>query len=96
MTAHPYRTPAPPAPRPRVPWWRRLAVSHLRAIWDATGGPAAISEWRWFRRVHGGHWEREHIDDGGATEWALCEACTDQPRSSFRWWFGRTECEDWP
>ena len=59
----PFRTPpTPPAPPP-VPLQRPPLRWYHRLVWFLTD-TGTLSQWRWFRRIVGGHWVRHRGNCG--------------------------------
>lgn len=55
----------------------------------------SFADFRWFRRLHGGHWELWHVHNGYRI-WFLvprCKKYDDERRPG--WLFGTPVCENW-
>lgn len=54
-----------------------------------------LSDYRWFRKWQGGHWERWFVDCVYASVWFRMEHCSKPfaPHSLCRW--ATCPCEDW-
>ncbi len=66
-----------------------------RFLWRVIG--VALDRFRWFRRLHGGHWEYWWVDVPVTAEaWHQVEQCSlrsgERPSSLCR---GTPKCEDW-
>lgn len=82
-----YREPAPLVVVP-VPLWRRAARWEWFRIF--------FNGCRWYRRLHGGHWELWWVEPCSTALWHDCEGCMRERGVRPVACFGRPTCEDWP
>jgi len=79
-----------PAVAPRG-WGRRLLLAILPGH--------VFQKHQWYRRLHGGHWERWFCEPAGSWFWFhQGEGCVDDDvhgRRPVACWY-RNACEDWP
>lgn len=57
---------------------------------------AFLSEYRWYRRSHGGHWEQWYVEPCSDFLWLSVDECVRTGVQRPGGCRGIPECEDWP
>jgi len=74
-------------------WLHRLVRRLCHCRWVG----CFLSSYRWFRRLHGGHWERWNVDHPVCSAvWCDVDKCISETDQREPGWRGTPICETWP